>query len=141
MGIAYRCVPELRCTFVVWDGDVTPEQWSSHVDRLAADPAFPPGPLLLSDLSSAGTVPSITRATIDEMADRWRETSAAVGTFQCAIVPNEAWDKARQFEGELTGSNMRTMVFNEPWSACSWLGLDADVARSIIDELRGELRA
>jgi len=32
------------------------------------------------------------------------------------------------------------MVFNEPWGACAWLGLDTDDAREILSALRAELR-
>jgi len=33
VGIAYRCDMNLRCMFVAWDGDVTPEEWRWQVDR------------------------------------------------------------------------------------------------------------
>jgi hypothetical protein len=140
VAIAYRCVPELRCTFIVWDGDVTPEQWSDQLERIIADPAFPPGPLVLGDLSTAGGAPSITTDVIDEMARRWVTYAAELGTMQWAIIPDGAWDKARRFECEVEGSNIHPMVFNEPWSACNWLGVDRDAALSILRDLRAELR-
>ena len=140
MPINYRCDAGLRCTLVVWDGDVTPEEWEHHLERMTADPAFPPGPLLLSDLSSAGAAPSITVETIDEMARRWREHAESLGPLKMAIVPNGAWDKARKFEVEVSESIPRMMVFNDPWTACAWLGIDAEKVRRAITELRAELR-
>jgi hypothetical protein len=47
----------------VWNGDVTPEQRRDQVETLVAGPSFPPGPLMLADLSTAGGIPSITRAS------------------------------------------------------------------------------
>jgi len=139
--INYRCDAELRCTIIVWDGDVTPEEWSRHLDRMTSDPAFPPGPLLLSDLSTAGEAPRISTETIDEMAHRWRGHAEGLGPLQMAIVPNSSWAKAKQFEGEISDTIRRIMVFNEPWTACAWLGLDADTVRPIIAELRAGLRS
>jgi hypothetical protein len=141
VAIAYRCDARVRCTFIVWDGDVTPQQWNRHVERMLGDPAFPPGPLMLADLTTARGAPSITPDVIAEMAGRWSAHAEELGQMRWALVPNEAWDKARRFETELDASGIHTMVFNEPWSACAWLGLDSDVARSILTELREELRA
>jgi hypothetical protein len=141
VGIGYRFDTRLRCAFIVWDGDVGPEQWRIHVDAIVDDPAFPPGPLMLADLSTAGGVPRITTDIIQEMAERWRAHASDLDKMQWAIVPNGAWDKARRFESELEGSGLRTMVFNEPWTACSWLGLDADVVRPILRDIREQLRA
>lgn len=140
MGIAYLCDLDLRCAFVVWDSDVTPRQWSDQLDRIMADPAFPPGPYVLADLSTAGGAPSITTDVIDEMARRWVTYAAELGTMRWAIIPDGAWDKARRFECEVEGSNIHPMVFNEPWSACAWLGLDVDIARPILTDLRAGLR-
>ena len=140
MGIAYRCNPDLGCTLIVWDAEVTPEQWSDQVDRIIDDPAFPPGPLVLADLSTAGGAPLITTDVVEKMAYRWRTYAADLRKMRWAIIPNGAWDKARHFELELEGSNIRSMVFNEPWGACAWLGLDTDDAREILNDLRAELR-
>jgi hypothetical protein len=126
---------------VVWDGDVTPEEWERHLERMTADPAFPPGPLFLSDLSSAGAAPSIEADTINEMASRWREHAESLGPLQMAIVPNGAWDKARKFEGGVSEAIPRIMVFNDPWTACAWLGIDPEKVRRAIAELRAELRS
>ncbi len=140
MGVAYRCDRNLRCTFIVWDGDVTPEEWGNELDHITVDPTCPHGPLVLADLSSAGGAPSITTDVVDEMARRWVAYAAELGTMQWAIIPDGAWDKARRFECDVEGSNIRPMVFNEAWSACGWLGLDTETVRAILSELRATLR-
>ena len=78
---------------------------------------------------------------IDEMARRWVTYAAELGTMRWAIIPDGAWDKARRFECEVQGSNIHPMVFNEPWSAANWLGIDRDTARSILTDLREQLRS
>jgi len=110
------------------------------LERIIADPAFPPGPLILADLSTAGGVPSITTDVVEQMARRWREPAANLGQMRWAIIPNGAWDKACHFEMELEGSGVRTMVFNEASVACTWLGLDTKSVRTILRDLREDLR-
>jgi hypothetical protein len=138
--MAFQCDATLRCTFVVWDADVTPEQWGDHLDRIIGDPLCPPGPLLLADLSTARGAPSITTDVIDEMARRWRAYLTDQGDMRWAIVPDGAWVKARRFEADVKGSNIHVTVFNEVWSACNWLGLDRDAALPILKDLREQLR-
>ena len=140
VSIAYRLDPQLGCTFIVWDSDVTPERWSAHVERILTDPGFPPAPLVLGDLRTAGGAPAVSTDAIKEMAQRWSSHAPALGHMQWAILPNGGWEKARRFERELDAPTIRTMVFNEPWSACRWLGLDPDTATSILEELRAQLR-
>jgi hypothetical protein len=140
VGIAYCCDTKLRCTFVVWDGDVTPDAWRGHVARIVSDPAFPPGPLLLGDLSTVAGAPAITTDVVGEMVRRWRSDASDLGLQRCGIVATGALEKARQFVLELEGSGLSAMIFDEPWAACTWLGLDTEAARSILKDLREQLR-
>src|SRR5437867_1691869 len=104
VGIAYRCDADLGCTFVVWDGAVTPDQWRKHVARIVGDPGFPPGPLLLGDLSTVGDAPTITTDVIAEMVGRWRPGASDLGLERCGIVATGALEKARQFVLDLEGA-------------------------------------
>src|SRR5262245_16111173 len=56
MGIAYRIDRALGFTLVVWHGDVTAQDAKDHLVELAADRQWPPGRLLLTDISSVGRV-------------------------------------------------------------------------------------
>jgi hypothetical protein len=140
VGIAYRCDTNLRCTFIMFDGGVTLDQWRGHLAGIVGDPAFPPGPLMLGDLSTVGDGPGITTDVIAEMVRRWRTHATGLGLTRCAIVATGALDQARQFVVELEGSGLSVMVFDDPWAACTWLGLDTEAARTILKELRGQLR-
>jgi hypothetical protein len=140
MGIAGRCDATLGCTFIVWDGDVTPDEWRDQARQRFADPAFPPGPSALADLSTAGGAPSITTDAIREMAVLWRDQAPKIGMLRLAVIPDGAWDKARQFEADAGGAGLETFIFNSLGTACTWLGLDIEVVRPILDELRAQLR-
>ena len=142
MGIAHRSVAELRCTFVVWDGDVMPDEWAANFERVVKDPAFASCPKTLADLSTVGETSDITDDVISEMVNRWRTIAPDRGYFEWAFIPNGVWAKARQAEAELeTVPGIRTMVFNHADTACVWLGIDPKGARRIIGELRDTLRA
>jgi hypothetical protein len=142
MGIGYRCAPQLHCSFVVWDADVTPEQWTANFEKFANDPAFADCPRAIVDLSTAESTASITDELIRDMATRWRDRGPEVGALEWAIVPNGAWGRVRQFEGELESfPGIHTMVFDHPTTASVWLGIDPAQARRILDDIRAVLRA
>ena len=60
--------------------------------------------------------------------------------MRLALIPNEAWEKARQVERDVEGSGLTMIMFTEIGTACTWLGIDVDVA-AILDELRAEITA
>ena len=138
MAITYRCDKDLRCTFIVWDADVTPEQWRDHSDRMWSDPTFPPGPLMLADLSTANGAPSVSSEVVVEMAASLRERAAKVRPIRVAVIPNGAWDKALVLERDTEGSGLTTIVFNDLATACTWLGLSEDAAKPILAKLRAD---
>lgn len=140
MGITYRLDPRLGCTFVVWDGTVTAEVWRAHFDRIFSDPAFSPGHRYLTDLSTAGEAPSITGEIIEEMGKRFNVEPEAVTLTQLAIIPNGNWEKALQFDHEISVPGLQAMLFNEPSVACMWLGLAVNDVRPILEDLRADLR-
>lgn len=115
----------LRDTPLFWLADFAARSTSSagtyRVSMSRSRPA--PGPLVLADLSTAGGAPGITTDVIDEISRRWVTYAAELGTMRWAIIPDGEWDKARRFECEVEGSNIRPMVFNEPWLA--WGGSES----------------
>jgi hypothetical protein len=139
VGIGYRCDAALGCTFIVWDRDVTPDEWRDQFRRMSDDPAFPPGPLAITDLSTAGAAAQISPEVVKEMAAAVQQRAERMPPMRLAIVANGAWDKARQLERVVEGGGTTTIVFNDLETACTWLGLSSASARSVLDELRAEL--
>lgn len=137
VGIAYRCDTDLGCTFVVWDGNVTPEEWRAHRERLLADPAFSAGSKMFADLSRAGGAERISTDAVTEMASVFR--ADGLGPYKVAVIPNGAWDKARHFEREVEGSGITVIVFNDVLTAGAWLGIEVGTAATILGQLRAEM--
>ena len=139
MTIGYRCDAGLGCTFILWDGEVSPGEWRDHFERLTNDPDFPPGALILGDLRTAGGALSIGSDIVKEIAIAWQARAERIGPIKVAIVPNGAWDKARELERAVDGSGITTIVFNNLPTACTWLGVDAASAAAVLEKLHGEL--
>lgn len=141
VSIAYRRDPQLGCTFVVWDNQVTPEVWRDHLDRLFADPVFPPGRRWLIDLNTAGDTVSLTGDVIGEIGERINAQSERLEQMQVAVIPNGAWEKASQLiDREVSLPGLRAILFNELPAACGWLGISAGDVQPIVADIRADLR-
>jgi hypothetical protein len=138
MGIAYRCDPTLQCTFVVWHGDVTPDEFRAHADHMFVDPAFPPGPKLLGDLrTTAAQARSVTGPGLREIGERWTAKARVLPNMRFALLPNETWKTARRVvEKQIMTATIEFGFFDEVHDAAQWLGIDSTAAAAILDELR-----
>jgi hypothetical protein len=139
MGIAYRRDPESDLALAVWHGPVSCEEWSDQVRRLVAEFDGRPTRRFLTDIRAAGDVSTITDAHIGEMAQLF--ASALRGTkAKVAVVAADLFEAAETFERESTLSGVATtIVFNHLGTACSWLGVDADIVQRRISALRREI--
>jgi hypothetical protein len=81
----------------------------------------------------------VSSDVVKQMAVVMRERAAGLAPMKLALVASGAWDKARDLERGVEGSPLNTIVFNELMTACTWLGLNVDSARSILGELRADL--
>src|SRR5258708_145820 len=109
---------------------------------MLGDEAFPPGALLLADLRTAGALPAITTDVISELGARFNAEAETLGGMKFAVVPNGAWDKARQLlDRDVSVPGFRAAVFATSAAAFMWLGLNAEDAEPILDELRAKLRS
>ena len=94
---------------------------------------------MLADLSTAGRAAAITSEVIGEMSVALKERAEHMDPIRLAIVPDGAWEKARQLERAVEGSGITTIVFNDMFTASTWLGLSVDRVNSILAELRADL--
>jgi len=128
--------PRLGCTFVAWHGSVTPEEWRAHFEGLLADPEFPPGRSWLVDARRAD-VDLFDDAAIAEMGARMNAVAERLGGIRMAVVPNGSWQKAsRLLDHEVTIERLTSIQFTSLDTACVWLGLAIEEARTIVDDLR-----
>jgi hypothetical protein len=141
LGVAYRCDAATGCTFIVWDAEVTPGEWTDREQEMFADPGFPPGPVALVDLRSAAGAPMVPLDVVNVMGDRLRSQAPKIGPIRMALIPNSSWDKVRAFEERLEGSGISSIAFTSVATACTWLGIDGDNATAQLQELREKLRS
>ena len=136
VAIVSRLESGLGCTFVVWVGEVTLDEWREHFEGLLADPAFPPGRSWLVDARDAD-LDLFDRDAIAEMGARMNDAADRLGGMRVAVVPNGGWGKANKLLGqELTVARLTAIQFTRFETACLWLGVPVDEAEAIVEYLR-----
>jgi hypothetical protein len=142
MGIAYRCDKTTGLCVSVWDGVVTDEQRRQHMATLEADPEWGAGGLLLTDLTGVSAARRPTAKQVLETAADFSERLAPmVRDAKWAMVAGETFVLAQRFGSYLEEEVPRLIVFNDLATACTWLGVDGAEVGTLLDELRGEVRA
>jgi hypothetical protein len=141
MGIAYRCDVESGLSVSVWHGETTPEERRGQLATLASDPEWAAGRLIVTDLTSVASGSGPGEGEIAETAAVFIErfTGSALQA-KWAIVADHAYEHARAFGEQIEAAAPRVIVFNNLETGCAWLGVDAEVVRSIADDLRQEIR-
>jgi hypothetical protein len=140
MSIVYRIEADPGITYVVWDGTVTADEWLAHVQRLLADPEFPPaGHLHLTDLRTATVDASIDEAVLKTAADLFGQ-HPNISNLRAAIVAGGEFLKAGIFEQMFLRYPIFVFSFNTLRPACEWLGIDSDHAERILRPLRDQSR-
>jgi hypothetical protein len=139
VGIARRVIESSELIVAVWDGAITPEEWSEVVQRQVADPS---GSFRYRRLTDARTadVSAISRAHVDDVSESFGAVPANIAGVKLAIVASAEWATAQQVEESMSRFGVTTVVFNDVHAACAWIGVDADLTLGTITELRNELR-
>jgi len=141
MTIAYRCEPGARLVVEVFHGDVSFADFREHAERQAGDPAWLATTKALSDLSTA-RIPHITDRAYDEIAELLGQRPDRASGRTIAIVGGSEWETATDAERAAAAKiSANAIVFNNPETACKWLGVDPDMVQATIADLRSQLRA
>lgn len=139
MGIAYRIDKQAGLTLVVWHGLVTADMFLAQVQRLTADPDWPPAQRLhLTDMSTVTLHSSMDEATIEKAAHLYGAHPDKILGMRIAIVVPEAHAEAGVFERVLTPYGATICRFNLLNIACAWLGLDFNRIRSEVHQLHSQ---
>lgn len=136
MSIAYHLDKERGSTLACWGGTVTLAEFMAHIHRLIADPGWPAGQLYLTDLRGVHLHPSIDEATLEMAADLFGQYRNKIASLRMAIVADEAFPQSRIFERHLSKYGPIVIVFADFATACTWLGLQVDVAERTLAQLR-----
>jgi hypothetical protein len=139
MVIAYRLDHTLGLTLTVFDGRITGEDWRATVVNMFSNPKWPPGRLNLTDLRTANASELTVADRAEIFAINALHADKLVG-MKSAAIGGANFEAARDFEREDQSSGLRLIPFDDLGPACIWLGINLEVARSMIDDLRRELR-
>jgi hypothetical protein len=136
MSIVYEIDKRKGITYVVWDGRIGADEYLAHVERLLSDPDWPPSRRLhLSDLRSVLLDPALDESVLQKAANLFSR-HPYISTVKTAIVAHQAFEKAVTYEHLSSKFEPSMIVFHDLRTACTWLGIDADGARQVLDALR-----
>jgi hypothetical protein len=135
MPVVSRLDSRLGCTFVVWYGEVTPDEWHAHFEELLASDDFPPGSRWLTDLRYAHA-DLFDNDELAAMGDRVNDAADIFSEIRMAVIPNGAWYKARKLlEHEVKVRRFRALQFTGFDTACVWLSLPITEATMVVEDL------
>jgi hypothetical protein len=141
VSIVYRIDKAKGYTLVLWDGVVTASEFLTHVRRLSSDADWPPPKRLhLSDLRIASLDASMDEAILQAAADLYGQHLDKIASMKVAIVADNAFWKAIEFERIISQYGASAIVFNTLPTACIWLNLDASEVESRLQQMRSQAR-
>lgn len=120
-----------------WTGQVTHDELLAHERRHLSDPSVKPGAAVLVDAERAhfGT----TSDEVKELADLYGQAIGRLKVGRMALLVNkETYERALVLLKEAEGYGVKVIVFNSLDIACTWLGLDVNVARKQLQALQAE---
>ncbi len=139
VGVAFRIVRELRLTIVVFDGKVTGTDWLQTTRDVFAHPDWSPGPLNLTDVSTA----DISELTLDHRVEAIGANGLQVELLdgmKSAVVAGPNFESSQAFTRTNPDRGLTLIVFPDLELACAWLAVDVEPVRAIVTDLRANLR-
>jgi hypothetical protein len=120
-----------------WTGPVTHEELLAHERRHLSDPSVKPGAAVLVDAERAHFGTTIDE--VKELANLYGQVIGRLKVGRMALLVNrETYERALVFLKEAEGYGVKVIVFNSLDIACTWLGLDVNVARNQLQVLQAE---
>ena len=140
MGIVSEYLEVDDVTVIVWDGEVSGDEWQQFIREQAVDPRWPRGHRRLADVTTLD--PSLLSAAhVDAVGALYEERVGNVARTRQAIVAAAlAWDLARAFETHMARLGATLIVFDHVEDACNWLGIDPIATQQVLTRLRAGLR-
>jgi hypothetical protein len=142
MSIVYAIDHKKGITYVLWEGVIKPGEVQAHIERLHADPEWPPpGRLQLVDLRSLVGGDRTEPEKLKEAAGLFGERPEKIKKMKMAFVASDAFTKSTLFQGFMEAYPISVIVFNGLDTACLWLGINATEAGCVMDELRSKAKS
>jgi len=120
-----------------WTGQVTHDELLEHEQRHLSDPSIKAGASILIDAERAHFGTTIDE--VKEIADLYGQVIGRLKVGRMALLVNkETYDRALVFMKEVEGYGVKVIVFNSLDIACTWLGIDVNVARKQLQALQAQ---
>lgn len=120
-----------------WTGQVTHNQLLAHERLHLSDPSVKPGAAVLVDAERAHFGTTIDE--VKELADLYGQVIGRLKVGRMALLVNkETYERALVLLKEAEGYGVKVIVFNSLDIACTWLGLDVNVARTHLQALQAQ---
>lgn len=133
----YAVLNEGSVVVEFWTGQVTHDELLAHERRHLSDPSIKVGASVLIDAERAqfGT----TVEEVKEVADLYGQVIGRLKVGRMALLVNkETYERALVFLKEVEGYGVKVIVFNSLDIACTWLGLDVNMARNQLQILKAQ---
>jgi hypothetical protein len=141
MGILHYSDIKKGIIYIVWDGEVTWDDWRKQIQTLLADPAWPVFPRFIADLWTVSDTSTIGYEEIDEAVSIFTSNQTALGNKRGAVVARDVFGKAGRFVKQIARFGTSMVVFNNLDTACLFLGIDLHETHQTLERLRATLRS
>lgn len=134
----YVVLNDGRVVVEFWTGQVTHDELLAHEQRHLSDPSIQAGASVLVDAERAQFGSTVEE--VKEVADLYGHVIGRLKVGRIALLVNrETYQRALVFLKEVEGYGVKVIVFNSLDIACTWLGLDVNVARKQLRSLQAQL--
>jgi len=127
--------------FVVWDGEVTSDEWGGQIPRLLTDSDWSASSRLVADVHTLSNTSSMGSTEIEEAAAIFGSNLNAVARTRVAVIARDEFGKVKYYGDLIARFGVSRVVFNSLDTACVFLGINLRETRKRLQELRAMLRA
>ena len=141
MSIIQHIDQQKNTGFVIWDGEVSAEQWFQYAQKLVAHPAWPTTIRFLADVRTVHDISTIHDPEIERVVEIFSASAGSLTGKKVAIVAREMFGRARRFTNATSRLGVSAVVFNNIDTACLFLGIDATYASQGLQQTREQMQA
>ena len=141
MSITHSCDTEKVVIFVVWDREVTWDEWRGQFPRVLTDLDWFAISRLVANVHTLSNRSAMGSTKIEEAAAIFGSNLNAVVRTRVAVIARDEFGKVKYFGDLIARFGARRVVFNSLDTGCVFLGIDLRETRKRLQELRAMLRA
>ena len=140
MGILCELDTTRRTVFIVWDGIVTPEDWYRNVHELLAKPELPSIQRIIVDSHTVTNSSDIGDTEIEIVTGLLQTQIKTMFNKSMAVYADNMFGRAKKAETAISRLGIAIVVFNRLDTACTFLGIQPEKTREMLEGLRLKLR-